>query len=217
MNARFGVKPGIPLWGRTSASAKCRHWSGRVVRWSGCAILLSLTSGAKETPTWRRRPGWSLPCDQVRNVRMGAGRDRVYYRPCGDKLAASTSRLTACGDASTRRRASASRWNRKNPDLGNQAGGLKVFHDAVTKSGETDRHRLNAARVATKRRRQHLSKVQSVDMRMRLGMRCRLSPTADVPSHTSGAAMCHRNKFEEIHWRKSGLQCDRTSVFEIGC
>src|SRR6478736_5405524 len=24
---------------------------------------------------------------------------------------------------------------------------------------------------------------------MRLGMRCRLSPTADVPSHTSGAAM----------------------------
>ena len=32
-----------------------------------------------------------------------------------------------------------------------------------------------------------LSKVQSVDQRMRLGMRCRLSPTADVPSHTSGA------------------------------
>ena len=28
--------------------------------------------------------------------------------------------------------------------------------------------------------------VQSVDQRMRLGMRCRLSPTADVPSHTSG-------------------------------
>ena len=37
-----------------------------------------------------------------------------------------------------------------------------------------------------------LSKVQSVDQRMRLGMRCRLSPTADVPSHTSGAAMCHK-------------------------
>ena len=36
-----------------------------------------------------------------------------------------------------------------------------------------------------------LSKVQPVDQRMRLGMRCRLSPTADVPSHTSGAAMCH--------------------------
>jgi hypothetical protein len=32
-----------------------------------------------------------------------------------------------------------------------------------------------------------LSKVQSVDQRMR--MRCRFSPTADVPSHTSGAAM----------------------------
>jgi hypothetical protein len=26
-----------------------------------------------------------------------------------------------------------------------------------------------------------LSKVQSVDMRMRLGMRCRLSPTVDLP------------------------------------
>ena len=38
----------------------------------------------------------------------------------------------------------------------------------------------------------HLSKVQSVDQRMRLGMRCRLSPTADVPSHTSG-----------VHLRKS--------------
>ena len=35
-----------------------------------------------------------------------------------------------------------------------------------------------------------LSKVQSVDQRMRLGMRCRLSPTADVPSHTSGADSC---------------------------
>ena len=34
------------------------------------------------------------------------------------------------------------------------------------------------------------SKVQSVDLRMRLGMRCRLSPTPDVPSHTSGAPMC---------------------------
>ena len=31
-----------------------------------------------------------------------------------------------------------------------------------------------------------LSKVRSVDQRIRLGMRCPLSPTADVPSHTSG-------------------------------
>ena len=30
-----------------------------------------------------------------------------------------------------------------------------------------------------------LSKVQSVDQRMRLGMPCRFSPTVDVPSHTS--------------------------------
>jgi hypothetical protein len=35
-----------------------------------------------------------------------------------------------------------------------------------------------------------LSKVQSVEQRMRLGRRCRLLPTAAVPSHTSGAAMC---------------------------
>ena len=37
-----------------------------------------------------------------------------------------------------------------------------------------------------------LSKIQSVDQRMR--MRCRLSPTADVPSHTSGAAVCRHNR-----------------------
>ena len=41
-----------------------------------------------------------------------------------------------------------------------------------------------------------LSKVQSVDQRMRLGMRCRLSPTADVPSHTAGAAMC---QYRSLH------------------
>src|SRR5580765_7853860 len=35
-----------------------------------------------------------------------------------------------------------------------------------------------------------LSKVQSIDQQMRLGMRCRLSPTADVCDGTSGAAMC---------------------------
>jgi hypothetical protein len=39
-----------------------------------------------------------------------------------------------------------------------------------------------------------LSKVQSVDQRMRLGRRCRLSPTAHVPSHRSGAAMCQERK-----------------------
>jgi hypothetical protein len=41
--------------------------------------------------------------------------------------------------------------------------------------------------------RASLSKVQSVDQRMRVGMRCRLSPT-DVPSHTSGAATRHERK-----------------------
>ncbi len=40
-----------------------------------------------------------------------------------------------------------------------------------------------------------LSNVQSVEQRMRLGMRCRLSPTADVPSHTSKAAMGQKTDF----------------------
>ena len=33
------------LGGRTSASAGCRHWSGRAVRWSSSAILLSSRKG----------------------------------------------------------------------------------------------------------------------------------------------------------------------------
>ena len=37
-----------------------------------------------------------------------------------------------------------------------------------------------------------LSKVQSVDQRMRFGTLCRLSPTADVPSQTSGAGYCQQ-------------------------
>ena len=55
-----------------------------------------------------------------------------------------------------------------------------------------------------------LSKVQSVDQRMRLGMRCRLSPTADVPSHTSGAAMYARSGRSILvatgeHWQRSSF------------
>src|SRR4029077_12878781 len=38
---RFGSSnPDFRLGGRTSASAECRHWSARAVRWSSCAILL---------------------------------------------------------------------------------------------------------------------------------------------------------------------------------
>ena len=36
-----GPNPDFLLGSRTSASAECRHWSGRAVRWSSCAILLS--------------------------------------------------------------------------------------------------------------------------------------------------------------------------------
>src|SRR6478672_7267473 len=43
MSARLFTQPGpnpdFLLGGRTSASAECRHWSGRAVRWSSCAIL----------------------------------------------------------------------------------------------------------------------------------------------------------------------------------
>ena len=37
----LGSNPDFLLGGRTSASAECRHWSARAVRWSSCAILLS--------------------------------------------------------------------------------------------------------------------------------------------------------------------------------
>ena len=42
--------PDFLLGGRTSASAECRHWSGRAVRWSSCAILLSLTVHWRDAP-----------------------------------------------------------------------------------------------------------------------------------------------------------------------
>ena len=36
----LGPNPDFLLGSRTSASAECRHWSARVVRWSSCATLL---------------------------------------------------------------------------------------------------------------------------------------------------------------------------------
>ena len=46
------TNPDFLLGGRTSASAECRHWSGRAVRWSSCAILLRsrLTSRVLHIP-----------------------------------------------------------------------------------------------------------------------------------------------------------------------
>jgi hypothetical protein len=41
---RRGSNSAFLLGGRTSASAECRHWSERAVRWSSCAILLSSNS-----------------------------------------------------------------------------------------------------------------------------------------------------------------------------
>ena len=37
-----GPNPDFLLGERTSASVECRHWSGRAVRWSSCAILLRM-------------------------------------------------------------------------------------------------------------------------------------------------------------------------------
>ena len=52
----LGPNPDFLLGGRTSASAECRHWSGRAVRWSSCAILLSLATGdARARPAANRR------------------------------------------------------------------------------------------------------------------------------------------------------------------
>ena len=39
----------------------------------------------------------------------------------------------------------------------------------------------------------------------------RRQPGLSGPKSATNGLM-HRNKFEEIHWRKSDLQCDRTSV-----
>ena len=41
-----GPNPDFLLGGRTSASAEGRHWSGRAVRWSSCAILLRVIGAA---------------------------------------------------------------------------------------------------------------------------------------------------------------------------
>jgi hypothetical protein len=51
-----GPNPDFPLWGRTSASAECRHWSGRAVRWSSCAILLRRVQLSPPPIRWPNPP-----------------------------------------------------------------------------------------------------------------------------------------------------------------
>ena len=58
-------------------------------------------------------------------------------------------------------------------------------------------------------------------------MRCRLLPTADVPSHTSGAAMCHKRSVvgfinggsdgngRSFYLFETGEQIERGSYFFI--
>jgi hypothetical protein len=48
---RQGSNPDVPPWGPHAASAECRHWSGRAVRWSSGAILRSARRAVKGEPT----------------------------------------------------------------------------------------------------------------------------------------------------------------------
>ena len=53
---RSGSNPDFLLGGRMSASAECRHWSGRAVRWSSCAILLSCAYACRRCRSRSARP-----------------------------------------------------------------------------------------------------------------------------------------------------------------
>ena len=59
----MGPNPDFLLGGRTSASAECGHWSGRAVRWSSYAILLSViaVTGGPPRPWNRRRSVHPFP------------------------------------------------------------------------------------------------------------------------------------------------------------
>ena len=54
----LGPNPDFLLGGPTSASAECRHWSGRAVRWSCCAILLSGSAPSRPMRALRVSGGW---------------------------------------------------------------------------------------------------------------------------------------------------------------
>ena len=46
-------------------------------------------------------------------------------------------------------------------------------------------------------------------------MRCRLSPTADMPSHTSGAAMCQQATWRLHFSRQNRPQCSPSALFQL--
>ena len=86
--------------------------------------------------------------------------------------------------------------------------GRKRWHDADAFMAD----------IVAKRLVRYLSKVHSVDQWMRLGMRCRLSPTADVPSHTSGAAMCKKRHYARSPsgvWPRGKAPCVRRPLREV--
>ena len=71
---------------------------------------------------------------------------------------------------------------RRGNDRGSQSGARRAA--SASRGGrQRGRQRLGGVTVA-------LSKVQSVDQRMRLECAVDFRQAADVPSHTSGAAMC---------------------------
>ena len=68
--------PGLPPWGRTSASAECRHWSGRAVRWSSCAILLRANIGL--SAKWRSRRDTLLTgADEMHRQHKNSGKAKA--------------------------------------------------------------------------------------------------------------------------------------------
>ena len=53
----LGSNPDFLLGGRTSASAECRHWSGRAVRWSPLGVGAFFSEGLAMTATTPRPHG----------------------------------------------------------------------------------------------------------------------------------------------------------------
>ena len=80
----LGPNPDLLLGGRTSASAECRHWSGRAVRWSGCAILLgpgpaAALRASRAAPVKRRPRGIGVGDQKQSPVMRGSIRLRIHH------------------------------------------------------------------------------------------------------------------------------------------
>jgi hypothetical protein len=102
-----GANPDFLLGSRTSASAECRHWSARAVRWSSCAILLRL-SLLSFSPRWPREMELYLGVLSRLDRCPSIGDGMVAYRP-RTRRERSTSRLCRPAMTSASCRSSAAR------------------------------------------------------------------------------------------------------------